>query len=218
MRQTLTSAALLLLLATMATAQAAAGKREPVVGLPCEGCDAVFEGMPASIPSRGRIAPAGVPGEPMLVTGRVLDAAGKPRPGVVVYAYQTDAGGLYPNRDARRRAATRHGTLRGWARSDAAGRYAFDTIRPAGYPGTDIPQHIHMHVIEPGCATYYIDDIVFRDDPRLDATALRQHDRGRGGSGVATPALREGRWHVARDIVLGRNVPGHKACAAPRSR
>ena len=75
-----------------------------------------------------------------------------------------------------------------------------------------------MHVIEPGCATYYIDDIVFRDDPRLDATALRQHDRGRGGSGVATPALREGRWHVTRDIVLGRNVPGHRACAAPRPR
>ena len=49
--------------------------------------------------------------------------------------------------------------------TDAKGRYTFETIRPASYPDATIPQHIHMHVIERGCATYYIDELVFTDDP-----------------------------------------------------
>src|SRR5687767_12144354 len=70
--------------------------REPVVGLPCEGCEAVFEGLPQSIPTRSRIAPKGEPGQPMTVTGRVYGADGETKSGVIVYAYQTNARGIYP--------------------------------------------------------------------------------------------------------------------------
>jgi protocatechuate 3,4-dioxygenase beta subunit len=197
----------MLLLSLLATAACARAEREPVVGLPCEGCEDVFEGLPAQLDSRARITPPGEPGTPMVVAGRVLDAQGKPRAGVIVYAYQTNSGGTYPPSPA-----SRHGLLRAWARTGEDGRYAFDTVRPGSYPGREAPEHIHMHVIEPGCSTYYIDDVVFTDDPKLTPAQRRQLDTGRGGSGVATPAKRDGTWHVARDIHLGRNVPGHRAC------
>lgn len=187
--------------------------REPIVGLPCEGCAAVFEGFPADLPSHGRIAPAGEPGRPLLVRGVVYGANGQPRPGVVIYAYQTNKDGVYPDDEhPAGEAAARHGRLRGWVVTDSQGAYAFDTIRPGGYPGTREPEHIHMHVIERGCATYYIDDILFSDDPRLTPERKRRLGE-RGGNGVVTPAESQGgRWEVRRDIHLGKNIPGYPGC------
>lgn len=189
--------------------------REPVVGLPCEGCEAIFEGLPAAIGAVALLAPPDEPGERMLLTGRVLGADGEPRPGIVVYAYHTDARGHYPPAAAPSGpAAGRHGRLRGWAKSDAEGRYTFDTIRPAAYPGTSIPQHVHLHVLEPGCATYYVDDVLFRDDPLLTAEEIRRARQGRGGDGVVEPRREGGVWRVERDIQLGRNVPGYPECGS----
>jgi len=203
----------LVLLLAVATTASAQGAREPVVGLPCEGCEAVFEGMPTRLESRARIAPKSEPGAPMIVVGRVLDANGRPRSGIVVYAYQTNREGIYPEAPAGgNREARRHGALRAWAKTGASGRYAFDTIRPGSYPGMDIPEHIHLHVIEPGCSTYYIDDIMFSDDPKL--TPAQISGTGRGGNGIATPARRDGVWYVTRDIHLGRNIPGYRACGS----
>ena len=85
----------------------------------------------------------------------------------------------------------------------------FDTIRPAAYPNSTIPQHVHMHVIEPGLGTYWIDSIHFADDPLLGEDDRRRAESGRGGSGLAEPSRdADGSWTVRRDIVLGRGVPG----------
>ena len=198
-------------------ASSSAHSREPVVGLPCEGCEAVFEGMPQSISARSRIALQGEPGQPMTVTGRVYGNDGKPRVGVVIYAYQTNARGIYPApARASGQASDRHGSLRGWTRTGADGRYTFDTIRPASYPTRDVPAHIHMHVIEPRCATYYIDDILFTDDPLL-TPGERRRQTGRAGNGIATPTRSNGRWQVTRDIQLGKNIPGYPKCGAGRA-
>ncbi len=194
-------------LLALALAAAVTG-REPVVGLPCEGCEAVFDGVPARIEAAARIAPPGEPGAPMRIEGTVRDAKGAPVEGVVVYAYHTDAQGTYPRDErARTEAARRHGRLRGWARTDSSGRYRFDTIRPASYPSRDTPEHVHMHVIEPGRATYYLDDVEFDDDPLL--TPERRRHEGRGGAGIVTPRRQGGQWRVRRDVVLGANVPGY---------
>lgn len=131
--------------ASMLWAVASPGS-ERIVGLPCEGCDAVFVGLPASIGSPTRIATADEPGQPLHLRGRVLDASGKPVAGVIVYAYHTNDAGIYPTDAALKgTSAARHGRLRGWARSNERGEYAFDTIRPGPYPGRTDPQHIHMH-------------------------------------------------------------------------
>jgi protocatechuate 3,4-dioxygenase beta subunit len=171
--------------------------------------------MPGDLAAEARIAPEGEPGEPLVIDGFVRRADGSPAPGVVVYAYQTDASGIYPRATAPVGAAARlHGRLRSWAKSDAEGRFRFRTVRPGGYPSTTIPQHVHLHVLEPGRCTYYIDDLLFDDDPRLTATERRRLE-GRGGSGIAEPRRdADGTWRARRDIVLGESVPGYERCGA----
>jgi protocatechuate 3,4-dioxygenase beta subunit len=206
MRNILMGAAVVTTLAISGSILAAdqAKRREPVVGGPCEGCEAVFEGMPPKLDWFSTIAPAGEAGKPMRITGVVRDQKNWPIPGIIVYAYQTDAKGIYP------KGTTPHGRLRGWAKSDELGNYGFDTIRPGGYPDSAVPQHIHMHVIEPGRATYFIDDMVFSDDPRLTPEA-RKRFTGRGGDGIVTPTLESKVLVVTRDIYLGKNIPGYPA-------
>lgn len=205
-----------LLMPLLPVAHASDQSPEPIVGLPCEGCEAVFDGKPDEIPNHTRIAPIGAPGEPLTLTGRVTDTAGTPQGGVIVYAYHTDRTGRYPaSGPPASAAASRHGRFRAWAQTNADGEYRFDTIRPGSYPGRDVPEHIHMHVIEPHRATYYIDDVMFTDDPKLTPRQIQHLTTGKGGCGIVTPVRREGIWHVRRDIVLGLGVPGYASTRRP---
>jgi len=193
---------------------------DPVVGS-CGDCKGPYEGMPATFSAVARIAPQAEPGSPLVVSGRVFGADGKPRRGVIVYAYHTNANGIYPPPDPPRSTfSNHHGRLRGWAMTDAKGRYTFNTIRPANYPNTTIAQHIHMHVIERGCATYFIDELLFTDDPMFQRMAPEEVSRegpGRGGKGITTPHRDpSGTWHVERDIHLGQNVAGYPGCSGSR--
>ncbi len=168
--------------------------------------------MPAEIPSVARIAPPDEPGTPLRIEGTIRDRNGKPVEGVIVYAYHTNERGRYPTDPATKgTSAQRHGRLRGWARSDAAGQYVFETIRPGGYPFSRDPQHIHMHVIEPGRCTYYIDDILFKDDPRLTETKIAKHvaRSRRPRDHDSRPAPSPADYVVRRDIVLGAKIPGY---------
>ncbi len=201
---------LLLACVTAMACRAHAAPRVVQVGGPCQGCEAVFEDRPAKLRSTARIAPADQPGEPLTIEGTVADASGAPVAGIIVYAYQTDADGAYPRIDDPQTAAERHGRLRGFARTDARGRYRFHTIRPGAYPGTEIPQHVHMHVVERRCH-YTIDDLEFTDDPRL-TEAVREARPGSGGRGVVTPARADDTWQVRRDIVLGVGIEDHARC------
>jgi hypothetical protein len=200
-----------LLLAALLPVAAMAGVsplETPVVGLPCDGCELALVGMPADPPAIVRLAPADEPGEPMHLSGTVTDARGRPQAGIVLYAHQTDATGAYPPAVPPHR----HGRLRGWARTDDSGRYTFHTVRPGAYPGRDAPQHVHLHVIEPGCALYYIADVLFGDDPLLSPARIRRMDDGRGGSGLVQPVQVDGVWQVRRDIVLGQGINGYPNC------
>ncbi|WP_423928180.1 hypothetical protein [Dokdonella sp.] len=143
--------------------------------------------------SSSRIVPQGKPGEAMILERVVRLADGTPASGIVVYAYQTNALGIYP------KAATRHGGFRGWVRSDVEGRYGFLTIRPGAYPSRDIPEHIHMHVVEPGKGTCYIDDITFSDDPlQADAHRAQLHtERGGPGEAGRSATTRASSWFIA---------------------
>lgn len=179
----------------------------------------MFEGLPNEIEWRSRLTPKDEPGESLIVEGVVKNEVGATVPGVVIYAYQTDKGGIYPRIEALEGTpAHRHGKLRNWVKTDAEGRYRFDTIRPGSYPNTQIPSHIHMHVIESGRCTYYIDDINFTDDPFFSKQAQeRESERPqRGGSGMVTPKKNEdGVWHVTRNIVLGEAISDYDDCLSP---
>ena len=82
--------------------------------------------------------------------GRVLEASGRPVPGLRVEIWQCDANGRYHYvRDA---SADRplDDDFQGYGQSltDAAGGYRFRTIRPVPYPGRT--PHIHFAVSGPG--------------------------------------------------------------------
>ncbi len=177
--------------------------REPILGQPCEGCEEVFNGLHEPLASQSRIAPVDAEGTALTLTGTVRDRSGEARPGVVLYAYQTDHRGLYPNAGP---GGSQHGTYRGWVRTDDAGHFRFDTIRPARYPDSELPEHIHLHVLEAGCGTYYIDDVMFSDDPMLTPVMRRSLATGRGGTGIVDPDLVDKTWQVRRDIVLGTGI------------
>jgi protocatechuate 3,4-dioxygenase beta subunit len=185
------------------------------VGGPCEQCDLIFESMPEKLSSRAVIASAAEPGEPLEISGTIYKADGRtPAGDVILYVYHTDSKGEY----AQSPEATRdipHGRLRGWMKTDQNGKYFFRTIRPASYPNSRAPQHIHPLIKEPGLETYWIDEYVFEDDPFV-GQQYRESQRDRGGSGLIK-LIKDNRgvWVGRRDIILGKNIPNYQAQTRP---
>ena len=160
-----------------------------------------FSGAATRIPARIQIAGASEPGERMAISGHTLSwRTGEPVPGVIIYAYHTDNTGRYDGGPA----GTRHARLRGWVRTGADGGYSFTSIKPAPYPDRTMPAHIHYIVLEPGKPPYWIDDVVFDGEFRVDA-AYKAKMENRGGNGVTTLTRPEGVWTGVRDIRLERH-------------
>ena len=153
-------------------------------------------------------------GEPLAVSGRVLDPQGRPVVGAIVDVWQASPVGLYENQDPQQP----ENNLRGRFETDAEGRFHFRTLRPAGYPvPTDgpcgemlraqrrhpwRPAHIHFMISCEGYRTLVTQ--VFDDsDGAIESDVV---------FGV-TPALSgdfrtgaEGELHLAYDFVLQPGV------------
>lgn len=180
----------------------AAGRRPFADLYLCEGCDGVFERDAAGLSWRASIAGAQESGERMQIQGVVLQTDGRsPAAGVVIYAYHTDASGFYSRGAPTTEWSRRHGLLRGWVRTGADGRYAFDTIKPAPYPGENLPAHVHLTVLEPGRRPYWIDDIVFAGEFGVTERYRREREN-RGGNGIVTLTRENGLIVARRNIVL----------------
>ena len=117
------------------------------------------------------------PGERMLVRGQVFRPDGTtPARDVIVYAYHTDATGVYrTERDAPPR-------LRGWMRTDKDGGYELHSIKPAPYPNRGVAAHVHFQFwgedVEPQSA-----GLLFEGDPLITEQERQGSDAmGRFGS------------------------------------
>lgn len=190
------------------------------VGGPCEGCEAIHE---SPVPFDKLEALVKLPDatwegkKPLAVNGTVFKADGKtPAPGVVIYVYHTDETGHYVAKAGAKGWEKRHGSLRGWMRTDAKGFYKFVTLRPAPYPGRTDPAHIHVTVKEPGLPEYYLDEFLFDDDPLL-TPAFRQKLENRGGSGILRLKDVGNMVKAERHIYLGRNIPNYPVGRYPHS-
>lgn len=172
----------------------------------CEGCEAVRERDGGRLTFTAILAGPEEPGERLLLTGRVLASDGsRPAAGVTVYAYHTNAAGLYANGTRETEWSRRHGRLRGWVRTDADGRYAFSTIKPAPYPDRSLPAHIHLFVGETGRRPYYLDDVVFAGEFGVTPAYVAAQEL-RGGSGIIQLRRQgDGTLLAARDIRLERH-------------
>ncbi len=146
---------------------------------------------PATISAIATIAEASEPGTPLTIRGRVVSRQGSAASGAIVFAWQTDANGVYD----RPGAPAHSWRLKGWARTDARGEFTFHTIRPAAYPNGRIPAHVHFSVeAGAGRGRYFADDLLFADDPLLSGSG--------NAAGASQVTTRNGRQNVAVTLQL----------------
>jgi protocatechuate 3,4-dioxygenase beta subunit len=127
--------------------------------------DRAQDSRPSNLGAKARIAPASEPGDPLIVHGQLRDLGGAAAAGAIVFAYHTDRGGLYDEPSK----GPHSWRLRGWARTDADGRFTFETMRPGAYPGGNIPPHVHF--------TAFLPDGRYHT-PQLNLPAARQAAAG----------------------------------------
>ncbi len=189
--------------------QAVPGKNQ-VVGGGCDGCELMYAGMPGIIDWTATSAGWNETGSRLLLTGTIFKKDKKtPASNVILYYYHTDINGLYSPGENMNEVAKRHGHLRGWVKTNEQGKYMIYTIRPASYPNSDNAAHIHVSIKEPGIANeYYIDELVFDDDPLLTASK-RKNLENRGGNGVLKLTTKNRILLADHDIILGLNIPGY---------
>ncbi|HXP53868.1 MAG TPA: dioxygenase [Streptosporangiaceae bacterium] len=118
------------------------------------------------------------PGDPIFVSGTVVDRDGSPVPEAEVEVWNTSADGLYENQDPRQADMN----LRGRFVTDQNGRFSFQSVKPSGYPipvngpvGDLLraqgrhnlrPAHIHFLISKPGYKTQF-SQVYSSDDPNL---------------------------------------------------
>lgn len=158
----------------------------------------------------GSIVRSPTPGAPLFFKGQVRDAGGAPLPGVTVDVWQASPTGMYENQDAGQVDMN----LRGVFETDAQGRFALRSVKPAGYP---IPTHgptgemlaaqrrhpyrpAHLHVLahKPGFKTL-ITQIFVDDDENLESDVVFGVTRAlvgdfRRGEGPAPAQDVSGEW------------------------
>jgi catechol 1,2-dioxygenase len=132
------------------------------------------------LPSGANLARSPTPGPALVVKIRVEDRAGRPVEGAEVDVWHSSPEGLYENQDPTQAEMN----LRGRFLTDAAGRFDFRSVKPAGYPipidgpvGELVkvtgrhnyrPAHLHFMIHKPGFKTL-TSQIYVPDDPHIDS-------------------------------------------------
>lgn len=152
----------------------------------------------AHAPSEGRIAAPGEPGEAMEIHGTVYAADGvTPAAGVVLYAYHTGVDGLYRPRDQ-----PGPPRLRAWFKTDAKGRYAYRTIRPAAYPERKWAAHVHTQLWNAAVPAQWGSTLLFADDALINAMERRESDALGRFANIRPMDRSGGVWRGVHDIRL----------------
>ncbi len=128
----------------------------------------------------GTIIRSPTPGDPLLVTARVVDRAGLPIAGADVDIWHASPAGFYENQDPEQADMN----LRGKFTTDADGRFWFRTVKMIGYPiPTDgvvgrllaaqnrhpyRPAHLHALIVKPGYKVL-ISQVYDPTDPHIDS-------------------------------------------------
>jgi protocatechuate 3,4-dioxygenase beta subunit len=145
---------------------------------------------------------AGEPlGERIVVEGRVVDAGGRPLPGVLVEIWQANAAGRYAHEGDQHPAPLDPCfTGAGLCVTDGEGLYKFVSIKPGAYPWRNHPNawrpaHIHFSVLGRAFSQRLITQMYFPGDPLLAYDPIFQ----------SVPAF--ARQRLVSSFDLGRTIP-----------
>lgn len=116
-----------------------------------------------------KLAGPGVSGEPITISGKVIDGDGKPVPDALLEVWQANSYGKYAHPDDDQNKPLDRG-FRGFGRipTDANGMFSFSTIKPGPVPGPEgKPQapHIVVSVFMRGLLRRLVTRIYFPDEP-----------------------------------------------------
>jgi hydroxyquinol 1,2-dioxygenase len=130
-------------------------------------------------PNGSSIVRSPTPGEPIFVNAWIKDQEDNPVAGAEVDVWHSSTEGYYENQDP----VQADMNLRGKFTTDAQGRIAFRSIKPAGYPipvdgpvgdllraqgrANMRPAHLHFLIYKPGFKTH-ISQVYTDDDPNLE--------------------------------------------------
>jgi protocatechuate 3,4-dioxygenase beta subunit len=119
-------------------------------------------------------------GEKIVVTGRVLDEAGKPLRNTLLEVWQCNAAGRYRHKRDQHNAPL-DPNFNGWGKmlTDDDGRYRFVTIKPGPYPWGNHdkawrPAHIHFSLFGSVYAQRLVTQMYFPNDPLFDYDPIFQ--------------------------------------------
>jgi len=110
-----------------------------------------------------------IPGRKIKVIGTIKNTDGKPIADALIYLYHTDSRGWYAvdaPHVSMNEGDMRHARLFGYVKTDKNGMFELHTIKPSGYPQSDLPAHIHVHIEASGYQTV-VTEFLFDDDERL---------------------------------------------------
>ncbi len=157
----------------------------------------------------GSIVRSATPGPELFVSAIVRDTGGQPVADAEVDVWQSSPVGLYENQDDSQADMN----LRGKFTTDAAGRFNFRSVKPAGYPvpmsgpvGDMLraqkrhpyrPAHLHFLIYKPGFKTL-VTQIFVDDDENLESDVVfgvtsalvgdfKRHDAGAPPAGGVKP-------------------------------
>ncbi len=122
----------------------------------------------------GATSSGGPLGERIVVTGRVLDEAGRPQPGTLIEIWQCNSSGRYIHSSDNHDAPLDPNFFGGGrCITDENGVYRFYTIKPGAYPWGNHanawrPAHIHFSLFGPAFATRLVTQSYFPGDPLLE--------------------------------------------------
>ncbi len=119
-------------------------------------------------------------GERIVVSGRVLDEAGRPVPGALIEIWQANAAGRYVHKADQHPAPLDPNFLgAGRCVTDKDGFYRFLTIKPGAYPWGNHahgwrPNHIHFSLFGEYFASRLVTQMYFPGDPLLASDPIYQ--------------------------------------------
>lgn len=121
--------------------------------------------QPKTISSSLWLVDENEPGESIVLSGTIYQSdAVTPDAGIILFVYQTDAGGYYHRPEEN----VFHPRIFGWLMTGKDGRYEIHSIKPAPeILAPNEPAHIHVHVFGKGMKEHFLHEFWFQGDHRI---------------------------------------------------